>query len=110
MSLRDVSISPPPKRRRTGNQDPHSIDLAKKSTTIDLTGSDSEHETRQDSSDQRKTSEKFIASPIQLNFIPELPSSSNADTISLSSILGDPLIKECWLFNYLFDIDYLLCV
>ena len=51
---------------------------------------------------------RLIASPIQLNNITELPASSNVDTVSLRDILGDPLISECWLFNYLFDVDFLL--
>ena len=53
-------------------------------------------------------SPKIIPSPIQLNKISDLPASSNADTLSLRDILGDPLIAECWLFNYLFDVDYLM--
>ena len=52
--------------------------------------------------------ESLISSPIQLNNITELPASSNVDTVSLRDILGDPLISECWLFNYLFDVDFLL--
>lgn len=53
-------------------------------------------------------SRKNIPSPVQLNFIQELPASSNIDTVSLGNILGDPMIKECWLFNYLFDIDFVM--
>ena len=52
--------------------------------------------------------ETLIPSPIQLNNIPELPASSNLNTVSLRDILGEPLISECWLFNYLFDVDFLL--
>lgn len=52
---------------------------------------------------------KVVPSPVQLNFIEELPAISNVDTISLGSILGDPMIKECWLFNYLFDMDFVMC-
>jgi tyrosyl-DNA phosphodiesterase-1 len=32
----------------------------------------------------------------------------NQDTVSLKDILGDPLISECWEFNYLHDIDFLM--
>ncbi|KAL2040503.1 hypothetical protein N7G274_006946 [Stereocaulon virgatum] len=53
-------------------------------------------------------STRSIASPVQLNFIEELPAASNVDTVSLGSILGDPMIKECWLFNYLFDMDFVM--
>ncbi|KAL9639224.1 MAG: hypothetical protein Q9164_001046 [Protoblastenia rupestris] len=51
---------------------------------------------------------KTIPSPMKLNFIQEFPASSNVDTLSLGSILGDPMIKECWLFNYLFNVDFVM--
>ncbi len=51
---------------------------------------------------------KMISSPVQLSTVKELPASSNIDTLSLKDILGDPLIKECWLFNYLFDVDFVM--
>lgn len=50
----------------------------------------------------------LIPSPMQLVKIAELPASSNVDTISLRDILGDPLISACWLFNYLFDVDFIM--
>ena len=50
----------------------------------------------------------FYPSPVQLNFVEDLPASSNVDCVSLGSILGDPMIKECWLFNYLFDMDFVM--
>ncbi|PQE29186.1 hypothetical protein CJF30_00004225 [Rutstroemia sp. NJR-2017a BBW] len=49
-----------------------------------------------------------IDSPFHLTSIQDLPPSSNADTISLKDILGDPLISECWEFNYLHNIDFLM--
>ena len=51
---------------------------------------------------------KLIPSPVQLSTVSELPSSSNLDTVSFKDLLGDPLIKECWLFNYLFDVDFIM--
>ncbi|KAI5293024.1 hypothetical protein KEM52_005884, partial [Ascosphaera acerosa] len=35
-------------------------------------------------------------------------SGNNVDAVSLHDILGHPLIKECWQFNYCFDVDWLL--
>ena len=32
----------------------------------------------------------------------------NRDTVTLKDILGDPLIAECWEFNYIHDIDFLM--
>ncbi|OKL57096.1 hypothetical protein UA08_07558 [Talaromyces atroroseus] len=49
-----------------------------------------------------------IPSPIQLTHIRDLPSGNNVDTVQLHDILGDPMIRECWQFNYCFDIDFLM--
>jgi tyrosyl-DNA phosphodiesterase-1 len=51
---------------------------------------------------------KIISSPIQLTNIRDLPPANNVDTVRLRDILGDPMIRECWQFNYLFDVDFLL--
>ncbi|KAI9774688.1 MAG: hypothetical protein M1840_002937 [Geoglossum simile] len=51
---------------------------------------------------------RLIPSPFHLTRIRDLPSSSNVDTVRLQDILGDPMIKECWQFNYMFDIDFLM--
>lgn len=49
-----------------------------------------------------------IRSPIQLTRIKDLPKEKNIDTVQLRDILGNPLIRECWQFNYCFDIDFLM--
>lgn len=49
-----------------------------------------------------------MKSPFQLTRINDLPPASNADTVTLKGILGDPLISECWEFNYLHDLDFLM--
>ena len=48
------------------------------------------------------------SSPFQLIKIRDLPASSNVDTVTLSDILGDPMIKEQWQFNFLHDIDFIM--
>lgn len=53
---------------------------------------------------------KLQSSPIQLSYIRDLPAANNVDAVKLRDILGDPLIKECWQFNYLFDLDFLMSV
>ncbi|KAL2266966.1 hypothetical protein VTJ83DRAFT_4243 [Remersonia thermophila] len=47
-------------------------------------------------------------SPFKLTRIRDLPPALNRDCIALKDLLGDPLISECWQFNYLHDIDFLL--
>ena len=51
---------------------------------------------------------RYFPSPIQLTKIRDLPPSHNASTVSLHDLLHDPLLKECWNFNYLFDIEFVL--
>lgn len=53
---------------------------------------------------------RLISSPIQLTHIRDFPESRgyNVDTVKLRDILGDPMIRECWQFNYLFDVDFLM--
>ncbi|KAF9893845.1 hypothetical protein FE257_010015 [Aspergillus nanangensis] len=53
---------------------------------------------------------RVITSPFQLTHVRDLAESSgnNVDTVRLRDILGDPMIRECWQFNYLFDVDFLM--
>ena len=48
------------------------------------------------------------SSPFQLSQIRDLPRECNVDTVTLQELLGEPLIKEAWLFDYLFDIDFVM--
>ncbi|THW38291.1 phospholipase D/nuclease [Aureobasidium pullulans] len=48
------------------------------------------------------------SSPFQLTRIRDLPASANVDTVTLSDILGEPMIKEQWQFNFLLDIDFIM--
>lgn len=49
-----------------------------------------------------------VSSPFQLTTIQDLPADLNADTVTLKDLLSDPLIAECWEFNYLHDLDFLM--
>lgn len=53
---------------------------------------------------------RLIPSPFQLTHIRDLAASSdnNVDTVRLREILGDPMIQECWQFNYLHDVDFIM--
>ncbi|ROW16650.1 hypothetical protein VPNG_01554 [Cytospora leucostoma] len=51
---------------------------------------------------------RIFKSPFQLTWIRDLPDSANNDAVTLGDILGEPLIAECWNFNYLHDIDFML--
>ena len=60
--------------------------------------------------DRNQQKVKFIKSPFRLTHIRDLTDESNVDTVTLNDILRDPMIKECWQFNFLFDIDFVMCV
>lgn len=47
-------------------------------------------------------------SPWQLTRIRDVPDEFNKDTVALEDILGDPLIIECWQFNFLHDIPFVM--
>ncbi|KGO76984.1 Isocitrate and isopropylmalate dehydrogenases family [Penicillium italicum] len=51
---------------------------------------------------------QFVNSPVKLTHIQDLPDGNNVDAIRLRDILGDPMIRECWQFNFLFDVDFLM--
>ncbi|KAG9886336.1 phospholipase D/nuclease, partial [Aureobasidium melanogenum] len=57
---------------------------------------------------QHEKSTTTQPSPFQLTRIRDLPASANVDTVTLSDILGDPMIKEQWQFNFLLDIDFIM--
>ena len=106
-ATRDASISPPPSKRRRVLQVPE-MPCQSKPTMIDLTSPSPSPRPALKKTLSRHTGMRIIPSPIQLNFVAEFPASSNKDTTGLGSILGNPLISECWLFNYRFDIDFIM--
>ena len=53
---------------------------------------------------------EIVPSPIKLTKIRDTQDENNVDTITLDDILGDPLIKEMWQFNFLIDIDFTMYV
>lgn len=109
------SISPPARRKRSK---PEFIEgrpvLMRESSNLDKENSsvESTEATLASSSFQNGEASAspidLVPSPVQLIAIKDLHASLNIDTISLKDILGDPLIKECWLFNYLFDVDFVM--
>jgi hypothetical protein len=47
-------------------------------------------------------------SPFRLTTIRDLPASQNRDTVNIKDILGDVMLKEVWLFNYMHDIPWVM--
>lgn len=72
--------------------------------------SEANQETATSSSCQAQKHERaaVFKSPFQLTWVRDLPKAVNIDAVTLKDILGDPLIAECWNFNYLHDVDFLM--
>ncbi|KAK9414369.1 hypothetical protein SUNI508_11331 [Seiridium unicorne] len=97
---------PPAKRRRTSDADgPQRPAPASLTREISPPMRRSAAPLQQE---QQKQHRKLIPSPFRLTSIRDLPSHSNVGAVSLHDLLGDPLIAECWEFNYLHDIDFLI--
>jgi tyrosyl-DNA phosphodiesterase-1 len=90
----DAPISPP-KRRST--------EVVKTQETVSIKN----YVERKDDEGKFKTSE-ILPSPFQLTRIRDLSPALNQGTVTLKSILCDPMISECWEFNYLHDLDFLM--
>lgn len=54
------------------------------------------------------TRTKYVPAPVQLTCIGDLAPHQNVDAVGLKDILGDPMIRECWNFNYLHDVDFVM--
>ncbi|KAI1491662.1 tyrosyl-DNA phosphodiesterase [Biscogniauxia mediterranea] len=50
----------------------------------------------------------IVPSPFRLTTIRALPVENNHDTVQLIDLLNDPNITECWSFNYMHDIKFLM--
>ncbi|XXG98215.1 hypothetical protein Hte_004537 [Hypoxylon texense] len=96
---------PPSKRRRLSDTDEDHDERKKPSNTpASLSHPISPPRKRR----TRERERELIPSPIRLTTIQDLPDESNVGAVSLHDLLGDPLIAECWDFNYLHDVDFLM--
>lgn len=50
----------------------------------------------------------YVSSPFQLTRIQDLGPHQNVDVVRLGDILGNPMIRECWNFNFLHDVDFVM--
>lgn len=57
---------------------------------------------------REQKSPSVLGSPWQLTWIRDLPEALNQDAVTLKDLLGDPLISECWEFNFLHDLHFLM--
>jgi tyrosyl-DNA phosphodiesterase-1 len=106
-------ISPPLSRRKspaiqTLPEPDWDFDDVPKQTALPVQSTN--HTRLSSNADEGGQETQYMASPIQLTKIRDLAPEQNVDAVSLKDILGDPLIRECWNFNYLFDLDFVMSV
>ncbi|PVI04489.1 phospholipase D/nuclease, partial [Periconia macrospinosa] len=51
---------------------------------------------------------RYLPSPVRLTRIKDLAPHQNVEAVGLRDLLGDPLIEECWCFNFLFDVSFIM--
>lgn len=49
-----------------------------------------------------------LPSPFHLTTIQGLPAFENQDTVGIEDILGEVMLREVWLFNYMHDIHWVM--
>jgi tyrosyl-DNA phosphodiesterase-1 len=98
-------ISPPPSKKESKSQSKH---IALESTSPDERDAAVGNFAKGSSASQIQTAESCIRSPFRLTKIQDLPDNSNVDTITLGALLGRENLKEVWLFDYLFDLDFVM--
>jgi tyrosyl-DNA phosphodiesterase 1 len=93
-------ISPPPKFKRATNSS--STQHSSSSTQISSN-------VKPDKGKQRVLpSTPTHRTPFRLTRIADLDEASNVDTISLQDLIGRPSLTEVWLFDYLFDMNFVM--
>lgn len=95
----------------TESKDPESVkddaDIQSDSDQLHTEGRSKKRPLRNNPRSKDPTYCRYIHSPFQLTKIRDLPE-DNKDTITIHDILRDPMIRECWQFNFLFDIDFIM--
>lgn len=51
---------------------------------------------------------RVVPSPFKLTRIRDVPANANVDTVGVKDILGDVMLREVWLFDFLYDVDWVM--
>lgn len=109
----DRPISPPLSKRKspglsTSLTPTWTFDNVSKETSSSQSTETTKDEKESVKEQDYKAETRVIPSPVQLTRIEKLAKHQNVDAVGLADLLGDPLIKECWNFNYLFDLNFVM--
>jgi tyrosyl-DNA phosphodiesterase-1 len=107
-------ISPPLSKRKSPG--PNSVivptwgfdDVPKATPTQASRLPEAEQDIPRERASKQEESTKYVSSPCQLTHIEDMAPHQNVDVVQLRDILGNPMIKECWNFNFLFDVDFVM--
>lgn len=95
-------VSPPRKRRRQDEK------LGVPAPTPGGGATDSTFKDKHEKGLDAVPSHSTLRSPFHLTAIHDLPASANVDTLTVHDVFGDPHVVECWEFNFLHDLDFLM--
>jgi len=85
------------------------VDLtADKPDAKDINGPGFRHGQPESSTATANSGTQTWSSPFRLTKIRDLPQSENRDTIGIAEILGDVMLREVWLFNYMHNIHWVM--
>lgn len=90
-------ISPPPTKRAKGERDARQTG-----------NSEAISHPQQPAGLESAVASRTISSPFRLSWIRDVEPADNVGALTIHDILGDPLIAECWNFNYLHDVDLIM--
>jgi tyrosyl-DNA phosphodiesterase-1 len=76
--------------------------------TADVTDAKDINGGKSQSESKLNTEMQKLTSPFRLTKIRDLPASENRDTVGIDDILGDVMLREVWLFNYMHEIPWVM--
>ncbi|KAF3934895.1 hypothetical protein ABW19_dt0205117 [Dactylella cylindrospora] len=104
-------ISPPPLRRQVAESVSASrsnSDDTSSAVPSNTSPPDAETKIQSPQPNTQNSDTLIISSPFKLTEIRDLTRNKNIDTITITDILKDPLIREIWSFNFMHDLEWMV--
>ncbi|KAK6352316.1 hypothetical protein TWF730_009146 [Orbilia blumenaviensis] len=102
-------ISPPPLRRQSAAVSMvATVTSSTNSPAIVSSLAETANRTETQPLEISDNADLIISSPFKLTHIRNLTINKNIDTITISDILGSPLIREIWSFNFMHDLEWMV--
>jgi tyrosyl-DNA phosphodiesterase 1 len=101
-------VSPPAGRELLSLREKTGLEMALTGTPRDESPRPSSFTERPRRKVNKSSNHRIVSSPFKLTRIRDLPAPANFDTIGIKDILGDVMLKEVWLFDFLYDVDWVM--